>query len=198
MPRPYGRGRDVSSREPPPGDAHDLLDQFVVAEAGGPRGLGKARVHRGIRDDPGQRVELENVRHAEAIDADVDATPVAAAERVVGIEGGALDLGVQARGHERRALEDRERRFRTVPHPLRLVAVDGRRAWWQRREIEPDHRQTVRRRTVAEDRHREFRAREIRLDQDRLRVALEQERRALAQPGGRIAEGVAEYALTRP
>src|SRR5437763_13596505 len=101
MPRPYGRGRDVSSREPPPGDAHHLLDQFVVAEAGSPRGLGKARVHRGIGDDPGQGVELENVRHAKAIDADVDATPVAAAERVVGVEVGELALGVMARGPAR-------------------------------------------------------------------------------------------------
>src|SRR5437899_5552101 len=92
--------RDVFSRQPPPGDANDLLDQLVVAEAGRPRGLGKARVHRGIGDDSGQGVELENVRHAEAIDADVDATPVAATECLVGVEGGALDLGVQARSEE--------------------------------------------------------------------------------------------------
>src|SRR5438270_12397486 len=103
MPRSYGRRREISSRQPPPRDANNLLDQFVVAEAGGPCGLREARVHRGIGDDPGQGGELENVRHAEAIDADVDAAPVAAAERLVGVQRGALEPGVQARWHERRA-----------------------------------------------------------------------------------------------
>src|SRR2546427_12726700 len=45
-----------------------------------------------------------------------------------------------SRRHACRALEDRERRFRSVPHPLRLVAVHWRRALGQGREIESDHR----------------------------------------------------------
>src|SRR2546423_15389427 len=96
MPLLYGRHREISSRKPPPRDANDLLDQFAVAEAGGPCRFREARVHRRIGDDPGKGVELENVRHAEASGADVDAAPVAAAERMVGVQGGALDLGVQA------------------------------------------------------------------------------------------------------
>src|SRR6266571_95886 len=99
MLRPYADagmrvGDEIPPRLPAPGEADDFLDELVVAEAGRAGGLGKAGVHRRIGDDPRQRVELEDVGHAEPVHADVDATPVAAAQRVVGVEGGALDLAV--------------------------------------------------------------------------------------------------------
>src|SRR3989442_1563077 len=55
--------------------------------------------------------------------------------------------------------------FRRVPYPLRLVAVDRRHAGRQRREVEADDREAVRLRPVAQDRHREFGARQGGLDE---------------------------------
>src|SRR5437867_12616759 len=97
MLRPYADagmpvGRDLSPRLAPPGEPRHLLDQLVVAEAGGARRLGEAGVHRRVGDDARQRVELQDVGDAEPIDADVHAAPVAAAEGLVRLERGALDL----------------------------------------------------------------------------------------------------------
>src|SRR5881398_2270419 len=116
---------DVAPREPPPGDAYDFLDQLVVAEARGAGRLGEAGIHRRVGDDAREGVELEDGGNAEPVDPDVDAAPVAAAEGVVGFERRALDLTIQSGGHARRALEDRQRRLRPVPHPLGFVAVYG-------------------------------------------------------------------------
>src|SRR5205823_14393264 len=93
------------------------------------------------------------------------------------------------------ALEDRERRLGSIPRPFGFVAVDGRRAPRQRGEVEPDHRETVRLRAVSENRDREFRAREVRLDQYRLRVALDQKPDALPQRRRTVAQVVAEHTL---
>src|SRR5207247_1898402 len=76
--------------------------------------------------------------------------------------------------HARRALKDRERCFRAVPHPLRFVAVHRGCARGKRREIESNHRQAIRLRAVPEDRDGELGARQVGLDQDGLGVAVEQ------------------------
>ena len=114
---------------------------------------------------------------------------------MVGVQRGALDFCVQPSGPRRRTLKDRERRFRPVPHPLGFVAVHRRHARRQRREVETDHRQAVRGRPVAQDRHGELGAREVGLDEHRLGVAIEQEAHPLAQLPGRGAQVVAEHAL---
>src|SRR5213082_391391 len=82
----HGAHRHVPPREPPPGDPYHFLDQLVVAEPRGAGRLGKAGIHGRVGDDARQRVELEDVGDAEPVDPDVDPTPVAAAERVIGIE----------------------------------------------------------------------------------------------------------------
>src|SRR5437879_4937811 len=99
MLRPYHgppSSLDVPPRESPPGDAHHLLDQLVVAEPRGAGRFGEAGIHRRIGDDARQRVELEDVGDAEPVDPDVDPAPVAAAEGVIGLERRALDLTIQS------------------------------------------------------------------------------------------------------
>src|SRR5207237_3090868 len=121
-------GEHGAPREPLPGDAYHFLDQLVVAEARGASRLGEAGIHRRIGDDARERVELEDVGDAETVDPDVDPAPVAAAEGVIGVERGTLDLTIQPGRYVRRALEDRQRRLGTVPHPFGFVAIYGRRA----------------------------------------------------------------------
>src|SRR5881396_4361327 len=112
------------SREAPPGDPQDLLDELVVVVASNPRGFGEARIHRGIGDDAGQWVELDDIGHAEAIHPNVDAAPVAAPEGAIRIERDALRLPAERFGDAgRRALEDRERMLGRVPDPFGFVAV---------------------------------------------------------------------------
>src|SRR3989441_6460590 len=165
-----------------PGCAEDLLDQLVVAVSRDPCRLRKAGVHRRIGNDAGKRIQLDNVWYAEPVDAHVDATPVAAPERAIRIECDALGLAAERVGDAHgRALEDRERVLARIPDPLRFVAVDGRGAGGQRRGIEADEGQTAHVAVVAEDRDCELRSREIRLDEDRLVVALQEERYALRE-----------------
>jgi len=161
------------SRDPRPGDPHDLLDQLVVAVAGDARRFREAGVHRRIGDDAGQRIQFDHVRHAKAVHTDVDAAPITAAERAVRVERGAPGLATERVGDAgRRALENVERMLARVPNPFRLVAVHGRRAGRERGEIEFDDRETPHVAVVAEDRDREFRPGEIRLDEDRLGVPI--------------------------
>src|SRR5439155_2810216 len=116
---------DIPPREPPPGDPYHFLDQLVVAEPRGARRFGEAGIHRRVGDDARERVELEDVGDAEPVDPDVDPAPVAAAERVVGVERRALALPIQSARHARRALADREWCLGPVPPPLDIVAVHG-------------------------------------------------------------------------
>src|SRR2546422_5437847 len=165
--------------DPFPGYAQDLLDQLIVAVARDPCRLRKARVHRWIGNDAGERIQLDDVWYAEPVDAHIDATPVAAPERAIRVECDALGLAAERVGcADWGALEDRERVFARIPDPLRFVAVDGRGAGGQRRKIECDEGQTAHVAVVAEDRDRELRSGEIRLDEDRLIVALQEERRS--------------------
>src|SRR5207302_216187 len=76
-----------------------------------------------------------------------------------------------------------------------VVAEPGGGARWQRREVEPDHRQAVRLGAVSENRDRELRTREVRLDQHGLGVALGQEPDALRERPRAVAQVVAEHAL---
>src|SRR2546425_5561895 len=75
MLRPYPRTcprlANRLSGEAPPGDADHFLDELVVAEPCGARRLGEAGVHGRIGDDARQGVELEDVRHAEPVHAEV-------------------------------------------------------------------------------------------------------------------------------
>src|SRR5712691_10740035 len=87
MLRPY-----IGTGYPPPGDPDDLLNQLVVAVPRDPRGLGEARVHGRVGDDAGERIQLDDVGHAEAVHAHVDAAPVAAAEGAIGVECDPLSL----------------------------------------------------------------------------------------------------------
>src|SRR5207248_11339023 len=112
----HGAHRHVPPREPPPGDPYHFLDQLVVAEPRGAGRLGKAGIHGRVGDDARQRVELEDVGDAEPVDPDVDPTPVAAAERVIGTERRALDLTIHSARYARRALEYRQRRLGPAPH----------------------------------------------------------------------------------
>src|SRR5690606_5157998 len=104
------------------------LDQLLVAHPGGASGLGEARVVSGIRKDPGKRIDLDDVRDAGRVDANVDARPVATAERAIGGEYSGFDRAAERIVDERGALEDLERVVGAVPEPLRLVAVHRERA----------------------------------------------------------------------
>src|SRR6266851_9711411 len=113
--------------DPLPGYAQDLLDQLVVPVAGDPCRLRKTGVHRRIGNDAGERIQLDDVRYAEPVDAHVDATPVAAPERAIRIECDALGLAAERVGQAGGgALKDREGVLARIPDPLRFVAVDGR------------------------------------------------------------------------
>src|SRR2546425_9043589 len=48
-----------------PRNPHDFLDQLVVSVTRDARGLGEARIHRRIGDNPGQRVQLDDVGRSE-------------------------------------------------------------------------------------------------------------------------------------
>src|SRR5438552_16441025 len=87
MLRPY-----IGTGYPSPGDPHDLLDQLVVPVAGDARRFGEARVHRRVGNDPGERIQLDDVGYAEPVHADIDAAPITAAEGAIGVEGDALGL----------------------------------------------------------------------------------------------------------
>ena len=133
MLRPY-----IGTGYSPPGDPQDLLDQLVVPVI--PRRArpwGSRSSSRGSGMMPGSGFNSTDVRDAEAIDANVDAAPIAAAERLVGIERDALGLAAQRiRDTGRRALEDRERMLARVPDPLGLVSrrrVARRRGAWRNR-----------------------------------------------------------------
>src|SRR5882672_10481881 len=169
MPYPY-----VLRADPFPGDPNDLLDELVVGKPGDPGGFRKTRVHRRIGNDAGKRIQLDDVRHAEAVDADVDAAPVAAAQGAIRVERDTLGLAAQRCRDAGRggALEDRERMLARVPDPFRFVAVHRRRARWERREIECDDREAAHVAVVAEDGDGELRPREIGLDEHRLLIAL--------------------------
>src|SRR5947209_101033 len=92
---------DIPPRQPPPGDPYHFLDQLVVAEPRGARRLGEAGIHGRVGDDDRERVEHEDVWYAEPVDQDVDPAPVAAAERVVGVERRAQGLPKQTASHTR-------------------------------------------------------------------------------------------------
>src|SRR5687768_18035525 len=105
MVRAYFATRNASPRDP-----HDFLNQLVVGEAGDARRLREAGVHERVGDDPGERIQLDDVRDAEPVDADIDPAPVAAAERAIGVERDALSFPYQRFGHAgRRAFKDLER-----------------------------------------------------------------------------------------
>src|SRR5213596_2002036 len=117
MLRPY-----VTPGNPSPGDSDDFLNEAIVRVSRDPRCLREARIHRGIGDDAGQWVELDDIGHAEAIHANVDAAPVAAPESAIRIERDALRLPAERFGDAgRRALEDRERMLGRVPDPFGFV-----------------------------------------------------------------------------
>src|SRR5438876_10561528 len=94
MLRPY-----IGTGYPSPGDPHDLLDQLVVPGAGDARRFGKARVHRRVGNDPGERIQLDDVGYAEPVHADIDAAPITAAVGAIGVEGDALGLTAERIGH---------------------------------------------------------------------------------------------------
>src|SRR2546430_10024903 len=103
MRRPY-----VTPGNPSPGDSDDFLNEAIVRVSRDPRCLREAGVHRGIGNDAGQWVELDDIGHAEAIHPHVDAAPVATAECAIRVERDALRLAAERFGHAgRRALEDR-------------------------------------------------------------------------------------------
>src|SRR6266550_8627983 len=106
MLRPY---RYVTPRDATPCNPDDFMDQLVVAEARDARRLGEAGVHRGIGDDAGERIQLDDVGDAKAIDPHVHAAPVAATDGVVGIERDLLDLSIERRRDVGGTLEDVER-----------------------------------------------------------------------------------------
>src|SRR6266550_1183814 len=125
MLRPYQRPC-LATGNPLPGDPHDFLNQLVVPVSRGPRGLGKARVHGGVGDDAGERIQLDDVGHTEPVHAHVDPAPVAATECAIGVECHAFGLTAQRVGDTGwRALEDRERMLARVPNPLRFDPYTG-------------------------------------------------------------------------
>src|SRR6266542_660373 len=156
----------IGTRYPPPGDPDDLLDELIVGVSGDPCRLRETGIHRRIGNDTGERIQLDDVGYAEPIGAHVDAAPVAAPEGAIRIERNALGLAAQRVGNAAgRALKNCKRMLARVPDPLRLVPVDGWRSGGQRGEIECDDGEAAYVAVVAEDRDRELRSREIRLDE---------------------------------
>src|SRR2546426_4393108 len=187
MLRPYQR-LYLAACYAPPGDPDDLLDELVVGKPRDPRRLRETGVHRRVGNDAGERIQLDDVGDTEPIHANVDAAPVATAEGAIRVERDALRLAAQRVGDAaRRAPEDRERMLARIPDPFRFVAVHRRRARRQRREIESDDRQAAHVAVITEDRDRELRSGEIGLDDDRLAVALQEERHALGELRGGLA-----------
>jgi len=164
--------QQVTPRDATPCDADDLVNQFVVPEARGPRRLGEAGVHRRVGDDAGERVQLDDVGDAEAIDPHIHAAPVTAADGAIGVERDLLDLPIERRRDVGGALEDVERLLGGVSHPFCLIAIDRRGARRKDGEVEANHRETAHVCAVAEDRHGELRTGEIGLDEYRLGVPL--------------------------
>src|SRR5688500_18144978 len=101
------------------------LNELVVREARSASRLWKAGVVFRIREDARERIDLDDIRHAGGVEADIDARPVAAAEDAIGVEDHLLYLAAECFGDAGRALEDLERILRAVPEPLRLEPVDG-------------------------------------------------------------------------
>src|SRR2546422_168696 len=172
-------------------------NQLVVGQACGSGSLGEAGVHRRVGEDARQRVQLEDVRDAEPVHTHVHPAPVATPHGVEGIQGRPLHLPVQRRRDGGGTLEDRERLLGSVPYPLRLVPIDGRRPCWQGGEIEPHERQARGVGAVAEDRDGELRAREVGLDEHRLGITRQQTGSALGELRRRFAQVVREYTLGR-
>src|SRR6266480_135652 len=98
MLRPY-----VTPGNPSPGDSDDFLNEAIVRVSRDPRCLREAGVHRGIGNDAGQWVELDDIGHAEAIHPHVDAAPVATAECAIRVERDALRLAAASRNRMRRS-----------------------------------------------------------------------------------------------
>src|SRR3954469_20110220 len=99
------------------------LDQLVIGKARSTRGLWQARVVFGIGENSRKRVDLDDVRHAGRVEANVDPRPVAAAEHPIRAKDDVFDRGLELVVDARRALEDVEWVAGRIPDPLRLVAV---------------------------------------------------------------------------
>src|SRR5881296_1943034 len=107
MLRPYQR-LYLAAGYAPPRDPDDLLDEPIVRKPRDPRSLRKTGIHRRIGNDAGKGIQLDDVGHAEAIDAHVDPAPVAAAQGAIRVERDAIGFTTQRCRHAgRRAVEDR-------------------------------------------------------------------------------------------
>ena len=150
------------------------LNELVVAHAGGTRRFRKAGIVRGVGENPRKGIDLDHVRLACRVQSDVDPRPVTTAKHAVGAEHDVFDRAPQLLSDPRGTFENLERLFGAIPDPLRLEAVDGKRAVGERFEVHADDGKHACVVAVAEHCTGEFGAGEVLLDEDGLLVTLEE------------------------
>src|SRR5688500_1675310 len=168
-------GRDVQLDALPfRGVNETCLNELVVAHSRGTRRFRKAGIVRGVGENPGKGIDLDHVGLARRIQSDVDPRPVTTAKHAVGAEHDVFDRAPQLLIDPRGTFENLEWLFGAIPDPLRLVAVDGKRAVRERFEVHADDGEHARRIAVAEHCTGELGAGEILLDEHWLLVSLEE------------------------
>src|SRR6266550_4409736 len=116
------------------------LNELVITDPGRARCLRQTRIVRWIGKNPRQRIYLEHVRATGRVQTNVDSRPVSASENAERIERNALNGRLKLFRDTSRALENFERLLGSIPHELRIEAVDRQRAFGQRLEIHSDYR----------------------------------------------------------
>src|SRR5215211_3074258 len=150
------------------------LNELVEAHPGGTRRFRKAGIVRGVGENPGKGIDLDHVGLARRIQSDVDPRPVTTAKHAVGAEHDLFDRTPQLLSDPRGTFEDLEWLLGAIPDPLRLEAIDGKRALGERFEVHADDGKHACVIAVAEHCTGELSAGEVLLDDDRLLVALEE------------------------
>src|SRR5262249_22300004 len=145
----------------------------VVAIARRARRLRQARVVGGIGEDAGERIHLDDVRGAVLVEPYIYARPVTTSQDAIGAEDYVFDRVLEPKIDTGRTLEHVERSVRPIPHPLRFISIDRKRAGGEGLEVHADQGKHARRSAVAEYAARELSAGEKRLGDDWLLVGRE-------------------------
>src|SRR4030043_1365658 len=153
--------------------------QCRIRIAGRTGGFGKAGVFFRIGQDPGQRIDLQDVRLAPFVQPDVDPAPVPDAEDLDGLLDDVLDPVLEVTLELGGAAEDLERFFRLVPDPFGFVGIHRVRARRKLGMVDLDDGQDFKVRRVAQDADGELAPGEELFDDDRLLV----DRLELGAPG---------------
>src|SRR4030043_1182667 len=153
--------------------------QYRIRIAGRTGGFGKAGVFFRVGQDPGQRIDLQDVWLAPFVQPDVDPAPVPDAGDLDGLLDDVLDPVLEVSLELGGAAEDLERFFRLVPDPFGVVGIHRVRARRKLGMVDLNDGQDFKVRRVAQDADGELAPGEELFDDDRLLV----NRLDLAHPG---------------